>query len=334
MKRQQLWHAACVGVRDSAPPPSRTKPTFDGTIGIAIATFQRPGLLERTLRSLEELTFDGHPPNLRLHIVDNDEAGTGARVVEALEAEYRWPVSVQVEPRPGISFARNRAVAALGDCDWLAFIDDDEWAEPRWLAELMARAQQSGADAVLGPVLPELSRPVPNWLSPAFLEDAPLADGADVPPGRFRTGNLLIKRDWLKRSDPPFHPAFALTGGSDSYLGAVLSRHGARFVYAAKAIVHERVPPERISFYRYLKRRFRCGVAYTLQQQHLDGTAVGTGRGLYRGAGSLAVAPVRALMGVSRGSEAWLPAVGLAAYGAGNLTASVGLRYSEYRRKK
>ena len=45
--------------------------------------------------------------------------------------------------------------------NWLAFFDDDQWAEPGWLAELYRTAQEQEADCVGGAVFLDLPESVP-----------------------------------------------------------------------------------------------------------------------------------------------------------------------------
>ena len=48
--------------------------------------------------------------------------------------------------------------------EWVAFFDDDQWAEPGWLAELYRVAQEKEADCVGGAVFLDLPESSPgNW---------------------------------------------------------------------------------------------------------------------------------------------------------------------------
>ena len=81
------------------------------------------------------MTFAGDPPCVRCIIVENDESGTAATVCDEARAGFRWELESYTEPRRGIPFARNTAVArALGTADFIAFIDADEVPEPPWPA--------------------------------------------------------------------------------------------------------------------------------------------------------------------------------------------------------
>lgn len=128
-------------------------------ITVVICTRERPGALARCLDSLLAQQY----PGFRILVVDNaPETGATAEVVRS--AARRGPVDYLVEPRAGLSFARNAAVrAAPGQI--LAWIDDDEVADPHWLAEV-ARAldEHPDADVISGVIVPaELETDAQLW---------------------------------------------------------------------------------------------------------------------------------------------------------------------------
>ena len=57
------------------------------------------------------------------------------------------------EERQGLDFARNRALAEC-TTDWIAFVDDDATAHPRWAAALLDAAARGDCVAITGPVVP------------------------------------------------------------------------------------------------------------------------------------------------------------------------------------
>jgi glycosyltransferase involved in cell wall biosynthesis len=128
-------------------------------ITVVICTRERPGALARCLDSLLAQQY----PSFRVLVVDNaPETGATAEVVGS--AARRGQVAYLVEPKAGLSFARNTAVgAAPGQI--LAWIDDDEVADPHWLAEV-ARAlhEHPEADVVSGVIVPaELETRAQLW---------------------------------------------------------------------------------------------------------------------------------------------------------------------------
>src|SRR3954471_24442672 len=58
------------------------------------------------------------------------------------------------EPRPGLSHARNRALAWADSADVLAFVDDDVVVDPGWYLALKARWDEAPADVACigGPI--------------------------------------------------------------------------------------------------------------------------------------------------------------------------------------
>jgi len=112
------------------------------------SNFARPAQLRRSVQRLAELDY----PDFEVIVVDNRPADAppadipGARVVR--------------EPRPGISAARNRGIAAATG-EIIAFTDDDVLVDRRWLRALGERlARQPDLAVVTGLVAPlELETP-------------------------------------------------------------------------------------------------------------------------------------------------------------------------------
>jgi GT2 family glycosyltransferase len=118
-------------------------------ITVVVCTRERPDALARCLDSLLLQQY----PTYRILVVDNAPVTDAtAEVVHA--AARRGPIEYLLESKAGLSFARNSAVrAAAGQI--LAWIDDDEVADPNWLAEV-ARAldEHPDADVVSGVIVP------------------------------------------------------------------------------------------------------------------------------------------------------------------------------------
>jgi len=110
---------------------------------------QRPESLKNCLASI-----DGqHLPPFEVIVVDNDPSTSGvAHLVGGVKGSltYRYIA----EPRPGLSWARNAGVeAAVGDI--IAFLDDDDEADPDWLLRVIAGFDSyPDVGCVTGAVLP------------------------------------------------------------------------------------------------------------------------------------------------------------------------------------
>ena len=118
-------------------------------ISVVICTRDRPQQLKICLRSLLQQRY----PVFEVIIVDNAPMGDAVRKIAA-ELMTDRQFGYIVEPRPGLSWARNTGVA-IAKGEVIAFLDDDDEADPYWLAGIargFARDDRIGC--VTGSVLP------------------------------------------------------------------------------------------------------------------------------------------------------------------------------------
>ena len=223
-------------------------------VSICIATHRRPAGLERLLTSLVEQR--GAPP-FRVVVVDNDAARSGEAAANRFRD--RLELSYLAEPVRGLSRVRNRATAAV-QTDYLAFIDDDEWATPEWLAGLTRTAAAFNADVVIGTVKQVFEDGVAEFIRGCGLFDSPArVDGATLPWYATRCGNALVRREALPDPLAPFSTRFDLVGGEDVDLFKRMIDRGARVVAAANADVYESRPLHRANLRWVMRRAIRNG---------------------------------------------------------------------------
>lgn len=303
------------------------------TVAVCIPTFRRPEGLARLFEGLNALAFAAQPePAAVVVVVDNDAEGSAAAVCEAWRGRLRWPLVYEHEPRRGLSYVRNAAIAAArGRAAFIAFIDDDEVPEPRWLDELLRVQAEHDADVVSGPVPGRFEGPVPAWVSRGgFFERPRRPTGTVVThPG---TGNVLLRASLFDADPRPFDDRFALAGGEDTHLFLRLAAAGRRMVWADDAVAHEWIPPSRARARWILQRGLREANTWSLCERELrPGMATALARAgkaaAHLGLG-LALLPVSPL----RGRHAVVRALRHLWYGAGSLAGLVGVRYQEYRR--
>lgn len=229
------------------------------TISLCIATYRRN---EKLQALLDDLMSQQRLPD-EVVVVDNTAAGQARDVVECRnqpDAPFRMLYDIQ--PIQNISLTRNRTVG-LASGEWLAFIDDDERPTPSWLAKLQDTASLFNADAVLGPVAPSLPADAPSWIRRGRFYDWPrMPTGSVVPANCLRFGNVLIRGSLLRTAEPPFDPAYGLTGGEDGDLLSRLALRGARIVWCDEALVHEPVESTRLSLRWLGMRAMRGGQDY------------------------------------------------------------------------
>jgi GT2 family glycosyltransferase len=115
------------------------------SIAVAICTRERPGPLERCLRSLAASSL---PPQ-EILVIDNAPLTEATAGVVA-----RFPgVQYHREPMPGLSAARNGALA-LAKADIVAFADDDVVVHAEWLARIGGAFSDPDVMVATGLVLP------------------------------------------------------------------------------------------------------------------------------------------------------------------------------------
>jgi hypothetical protein len=226
-------------------------------LSIVIPSYRRPELLARTLESC--LHQAGVTASYEIVVVDNDAAGSARATVEAADRNGVVPVRYVLEGRPGISHARNTGVAnAAGR--YVVFIDDDEEADPGWLAAFLDTAERYQADIVIGPVLPRFppGNPVVDaYRQKVYTRDARVPTGTVLPRWSGIGNTLLDKERCLAGNPEPFDPRLGLSGGEDALFLRGLLRRGRRMVWCAEAVTWEAIPVDRLAARYLLRRSFR-----------------------------------------------------------------------------
>lgn len=227
-------------------------------ISLVTATQRRPEPLARALRSL--FAQEGvDPAQIELVVADNDLVPSARPLVEALAAEAPFPVVYVHEPRAGVSNARNAALARAGGA-LVAFLDDDQEAQPRWLFELLATQGRLDAQAVFGPVRGAVPPGVVRhrrYFERFFSHPGPAEEGPSAL--AYGAGVCLVVRASLPDPHAPFAASRNETGGEDDALFAAMLDRGARFGWNPRAWVWEHPAPERVTLRYALRRTFVYG---------------------------------------------------------------------------
>jgi hypothetical protein len=215
----------------------------------------------------------------------------------------------------------------------VAFIDDDQVADPAWLESLYVRLKGSGADAAVGPVLPLFSKIPPAYMIEGgfFAKSLPHPDGFTEDA---YTGNVLLDRASERAHDLRFDPRCNETGGEDTLFFNTLLHRGGRIAWAEHAVVWESIPRRRANLGWLARRWYRTGTveaqlgAYDARSWR--GRARSFRMGVARlGAGALLIAWA-ALVGVPSRRGAMVGRIYTLARGAGLLASAFGLSYREY----
>ena len=266
--------------------------------------------------------------SLRVAVCTNRPAGAVADCLEALrdqvpegdlavvasglpaaevEGHRSAATRVLVEPRAGLSRARNRALAWAGDDDAvLAFVDDDALVADGWYEALRRRWDEAGADVACigGPIRPRFAVPPPPWFSDGIAHVLTLLDRGDEvrdldPRVEAVYGaNVSFQAGPLRRVggfDPGLgHATGRVHFGEEDEAQRALARLGYRTRYVPDAAVWHVIPPERLTRGSFLRRRFAFGRALGARGGRSPGLAAR--RALATAAGALAARDPRVRM--------------------------------------
>jgi succinoglycan biosynthesis protein ExoM len=306
-------------------------PTASALI-IAVLTYRRPDDLAAVLPALIRQA-EAAPLPASVLVIDNDpDAGARGQVQDLANGMIRYVH----EPRPGIAAARSRALAEAAEALLLVFIDDDEVPSPDWLSSLLKLQAETGATAVVGPVISEYASTPDPWITAGeFFRRRRLPTGTVLDVAA--TNNLLLDMDQVRALGLDFNAGFGLMGGEDTLFTRQLVQRGGTMVWCDEAIVMDRVPESRLTRSWVLRRAYSSGNSWSRVSLEL---ATGSGPGLWlrarllgSGAARVAGGAAKAALGTLSGSPR-RQAKGLRtlARGAGMTTGALGARYSEYRR--
>jgi succinoglycan biosynthesis protein ExoM len=227
-------------------------------ITVCICTYRRPELLAELLDYLDnQVASDSF--DFDIVVVENDPERLSEDLVAAAARRSRIAIRYDCEPERNIALARNRAVRlAMGTL--VGMIDDDEKPVRDWLLRHHETLVSTGAQGVLGPVVPVLPAGAPAWLASSGVLDRPRHQtGHVIGTQDMRTGNALLQRSMFTDGNLWFDAALGRSGGEDSDFFARCVAAGHKLVWCDEAVVSEIVPPTRWTTRFQLRRMWRSG---------------------------------------------------------------------------
>lgn len=228
---------------------------------IAACTFKRPEGIRACLESL--LTQQTDVP-FRVVVVENEPSQMAREVVESFIPQFAQrgvELCYFCEPESNISIARNRCVKeATGE--FILFIDDDEWAEPDWIQNMVEVQRETAADVVWGNVKFEFPEGFPKSSQKISFYRFEFTAQDVAPHSSFATNTTLMKLEQLReRKKPdepgPFNPEYGKTGSEDGDLCMYYMTHGRKIFRTSRAVVHEMQPLKRGRFWFFIERKIR-----------------------------------------------------------------------------
>lgn len=234
-------------------PPAKYPATDNDAlplVTVAVCTRDRPEDMRLCLEAISQLDY----PHLDILVVDNAPQTDGTRSL--VETHYPQVRYVQ-EPRPGLDWARNRAIlAAKGDI--IAYTDDDVVVDAGWVTNLVqVFASHPEAMAVTGLVVPYELETESQVLFEAYggfgkgfeRKQYQVPEGQTIPwwmcgAGQFGTGaNMAYRRAVFSQIgffDPGLDVGTVTNGGGDLEMFFRVLQEGHTLIYEPNAVVRHR----------------------------------------------------------------------------------------------
>jgi GT2 family glycosyltransferase len=238
-------------------------------VSVVISTFNRARFLVASLKGFAQQRAS--PSGIyEVIVVDNNSSDDTKAVVSRFASEFPGRYRYVFEPRLGVSHGRNAGVRAA-QAPIVAFTDDDNVADPDWIAALLAAFDRHpDAAAVAGRVLPEWPAAPPAWLDRRHWAPLAILDYGDrefyassADPRCFLTANLAVRRKVFSEIGE-FSANFPRCQDHEFQLR--LWRAGARVLYAPELVVRAHISPERLTRRYHQKWHSTHGVFMALMR--------------------------------------------------------------------
>lgn len=179
-------------------------------ISAIVCTHNRAVFLSQALESLRNQTLS--EDQYEVIVVDNACTDRTSEVLRSLAAVTPNLRYIR-EERLGLSWARN-AGAGLSSAPYVAYLDDDAWAEPSWLENILRVFEEvcPSPAAVGGRVWLDWNGTSPSWLPRKYWSLYTYTDHGEE--GFFVEGEYLVGANIAFRKD-----VLIKMGGFDTHLG-------------------------------------------------------------------------------------------------------------------
>ncbi|WP_208349027.1 glycosyltransferase family A protein [Pseudaestuariivita rosea] len=239
------------------------------TIAIGTITRRRADMLKKLLDSYVAMQRPADA-NLIFIIVENDDAKTLTAQIDAFQTSVDAPVIYDLEQTPAIPLARNKVLelALEHGCDFLTFVDDDEFVDQDWLVKIYRAMDAHNLDLAGGPI-----RQVPYTDELSFWQKHQLDFTNEILAKRHEeyrdrihesddalmkiySNNWCCRLSFVKENDLRFSTELLVSGGSDLRFCNDLRDQGGRIGWVQDAWLTETIPPHRLTL-RYFYKRSR-----------------------------------------------------------------------------
>ncbi len=239
---------------------------------VAVCTRNRRQSLSRTLDSIAEQRARA---SWEVVVVDNGSADGTLEWLHERRADFPVSLRIESEKTPGVSLARNLAIASARGRVVL-FTDDDVTCRPGWLQAHVAAFADPSVVGTGGRILPKLPPEAPEWLRQALpteeggptarydfgLQPAEILAGGPLPPAF--CANMGVVRECacaVRGFRADLGPGSKAPIGDDTeFFERILDLTG-RCLYVPDAVVDHHIFPARTTLEYYL--RWHVGLGRT-----------------------------------------------------------------------
>lgn len=237
-------------------------------VSVVICTYNRVAYLPRTLEALAVQTVPCQ--EFEILLIDNnssDRTPEACREFQQKHPELNFRYTV--ESRQGLSYARNRGIEEA-QSDLLVFIDDDAFAAPDYLQNLIRFFETTpDAAAAGGRIYPLFESKRPDWLPGILMSLMSVIDLGDrvcLFKKKFPIGANMAFRKKTLQTYGNFNVKLGrrgdnLEGAEEKDLFLKIIAAGEKVYYIPDATVRHIIPDKRLSFDHF--RRQAIGIGYS-----------------------------------------------------------------------
>jgi glycosyltransferase involved in cell wall biosynthesis len=235
-------------------------------ISVVLCTYNRCESLERTLKSLIEMSAP-EGCSWELILVDNNSKDNTKAVIEEFEKDCKLNVKYIFEGKQGLSHARNRGIEQA-EGEIIAFTDDDVMVDRYWLSNIKRAFEEHDVSCIGGKILPVWEIPKPEWLIPQVHYILALLDRGDKP---FHLdspivwgANFSVKAEIFEKyggfdTNLGRIPGRLFAGEETEFVRRILNR-GEKILYYPDAVIYHCIPRERILKSYFRKWKYDQGI--------------------------------------------------------------------------
>ena len=300
------------------------------SIIVGIPTYKRPRMLAELLDSLAQQTIFNTDIVVEIVIVDNDKDQGALTVFDKYSDKMHCRMQYLHELKRGIPFARNKVLGHAIDrqAEFIAFIDDDETADPDWLQTLHQIITSETVDAVQGPVITLLPENAPRWAIQEAKKKSNREEGEQKT--ALATNNVIISSSLIVEKGLRFDERFALSGGEDVDFFQRSARLGNCHIWTNRALVYEKIPGTRLTLKWEFQRSFRVGATNTYSSVQQKGIGYGIKRYMLKIIARILLGPLLLITAGIFSAKMRLLAIRWIGSGLGHFLGFFGVLGSEY----